>query len=429
MEIAVSEFAARREKLKKFITPHSFMILFSGEPIPEWNEINYPFEVDRNFFYLTGIDEPNCVLIIGDMWGRVAEQLYVPRCGAYDEVFYGKTKNLDYYRKLSGIHAVSYMEDFEPAVQRFFQLFDAEVLYTGSGNRAISPYSAENLFIEKIRRAFPYCRMEPLAQKIFDMRVQKSEAEVDLVRRAIEITGRGIDRIMRTFCPGMNECQAQACLDYEVAAGGGRRSAAISVIAGGKNNNVLHYFDNNSTVNDGELLLMDICVDYGHYNSDITRTIPANGVFTPEQKHWYNVVLKAQEMIISRMGPGIARTGINDEAVAYVSEQLLSAGLIKSADCYDDLVHESNGASVNAVDHCIGLLAHDVNSFTEVMQPGMIFTVEPGVYLKDLGFGIRIEDDILITETGIEVLSRHIPKSADDIERIMAEGRINRRFE
>lgn len=414
-------YAERRAKAAAQMREHSFMVIYSGTNIPEWNEINYPFEVERNFFYLTGIDVPDCILLIGDMMGQKTDMLFVPHCGENDTVFYGKEKDKNYYREISGIMPVYFMEDFDNKIQTFFHIFDTETVYVGTGERAVRPYSPENLFIDKIRRAFPYVSIELMAQKIFDMRAQKEPDEIEKIRKAIDVTKDGMLRVMRSAHGGMNECEAQAELDYAAAFHGCRRQASICVVAGGQNNNILHYFDNNSPVKDGELLLMDICFDYEHYNSDITRTIPVNGRFTEEQKYWYNVVLKAQEMIIAQMGPGVDRRAVSTAPAEFVANALLEAGLIPNMESAEDLYHQPNGASVhNEGDHTIGLLAHDVNSFAQTLKPGMVITVEPGVYLKELGFGIRIEDDILITDDGIEVLSAGIPKTVEEIEAIMA---------
>lgn len=228
--------------------------------------------------------------------------------------------------------------------------------------------------------------------------------------------------VMKQIEPGMYEYEAEALIAFEAIKRGSRIIDLITCLQGGENATRLHYREHTRQLCDGDLLLMDIGTNREYYNSDVTRTIPVNGKFTEEQKYWYNIVLKAQEMIIAGMGPGKSRQGINDEARAMLGEELRKAGLIDENQPVN-MTTARNWAASNPADHCIGLLCHDVGSDAEIFEPGMIFTVEPGVYLKDLGLGIRIEDDVLITETGVEILSAGIPKTVEEIEMMMTRNR------
>ncbi|NCF00568.1 aminopeptidase P N-terminal domain-containing protein [Emergencia sp. 1XD21-10] len=419
MSITREEYANRRKRLSEKLEPGCPMLLFSGEPTPQWNEIDYPFEVDRNFYYLTGIDVPGCILVMMKNGSALMEQLFVPHSSSYDKTYFGPEKQPDYYTELSGIRAVGFKEDFkEQVLMVHFMCFPVSKVYTGSANQALQPDTEANRLFSQLRASYPALHIENIAEEIYQMRAIKSEAEIKLTKEAIDITREGMLSVMKHIKPGMYEYEAEAYIDFEAVKRGSRIIDIIASLQGGENATRLHYKEHTDKLNDGDLLLMDIGTNREYYNSDVTRTIPVNGKFTEEQKHWYNIVLKAQEMIIARMGPGKSRQGINTEARKMLGRELRAAGLIDENQPVN-MTTAKNWAASNPADHCIGLLCHDVGSEAGIFEPGMIFTVEPGVYLKDLGLGIRIEDDVLITETGVEILSAGIPKTVEEIEAIM----------
>lgn len=419
LTIPQQEYTARRSRIAEKLAPGELALVFSGDEYPMWNEINYPFEVDRNFYYLTGVDVPGCVLTLYNFRGMIMECLYVPREGEYETTYFG-VKSDDFYRERSGIAKISRMENFSSAFMMMnFQLFGVSTVYTMSGNRAHTPYSSENKLLNDLRQSYPYIPIKTLADDIFRMRVIKSEAEVALLQDAIHVTGDGLRRIMECVRPGMYEYELQAHFNFAATAAGCIHSETITCIQGGQNANRLHYMENRDILKDGDLVLMDVSACRKYYCSDISRTIPVNGKFTDVQKHWYNIVLQCVDMIIAGMKPGRSRQGLNTEARALLAKELRAAGLIGENQPIN-VITARNWAGCNNADHPIGLLCHDVGD-PDVLQPGMVLTVEPGVYLKDLGFGIRIEDDVLITEDGAVNLSAGIPRTAEEIERIMAQ--------
>ena len=200
-------------------------------------------------------------------------------------------------------------------------------------------------------------------------------------------------------------------------------------MAAGKNSSALHYTANNSQLNDGEMLLIDVGADYDYYCADVSRTYPINGKFTEEQAYWYNVCLHAQELVIANMGPGKRINDSGIEARAYVAEKMVEAGILEKPEMIAN-IYLRNFATIGRANHQIGLDAHDncnePSSPDDVFIPGMVFAVEPGIYLRDKNIGLRIEDDVLITEDGVEILTAAIPKKIDEIEAIMAENKKNR---
>lgn len=420
-KISADEYAARRAKIAALLSPGELALVCSGDELPIWNEINYPFEVERNFYYLTGVDVPGCMLTMYNLNGSVLETLFVPREGDYEATYFG-VRDDEFYRSRSGIAKISRMENLGSGfLMMYFTLFGVKTLYSLSGNRALAPWSGENRLIAELRAAYPFMEIKSLADELFRMRAIKSGPEIELIRDAVDVTGRGLTELMRRVRPGMYEYEAQAIYDYTVASAGCIRHGDCAAVQGGQNANRLHYMENRDRLQDGDLLLLDVIACREYYCSDVSRTIPVNGKFTDVQRHWYNVVLECVDMIIAGIRPGESRRGLNTAARAMQRRELLAAGLIPE-DQPVNMTTARNWAACNPADHPIGLLAHDVGD-SDILLPGMVITVEPGVYLKDLGFGIRIEDDILITETGVINLSAGIPRTADEIEAAMAGSR------
>ncbi len=418
--IGSEEYRARRAAVSSLLRPGELAIVCSGDEVPMWNEINYPFEVDRNFYYLTGVDVPGCMLSLANVGGGVVEILYVPREGAYESTYFGVRPD-SFYSERSGIERILRSENFNSGfLMTHFAVLGVEKLITLSANRAFSPYSSENRLIAGLRLAYPYMPVASLAGEVFKMRAIKSRAELELIEDAVSVTGRGLAEIMRRVRPGMYEYEVQAIFDYAATASGCRRNGTLTSIQGGQNANKLHYNENRDMLRDGDLLLMDVSACREYYFSDVSRTIPVNGRFTAVQRHWYDIVLACADMVISGIRPGESRAGLNSGAQELLRRELLGAGLIAENQSVN-VTTAPNWAGCNSTDHPVGLLCHDVGD-SDTLLPGMVITVEPGVYLKDLGFGIRIEDDILITESGPVNLSAGIPRTADEIEQVMASG-------
>lgn len=421
--IAAEEFAARREALAEELPEGSLALAFSGQTVPMWDEVDYPFEVDRNFYYLTGVDAPNCVLALLKLGGVAHATLFVPRPSQYELTYFGKPPAIGDYQALTGIQNVMYQENFRTAIELpCFTVLGVRKVLSLDASQVPRPRSASNQYLRHLRDSFPGMELGSAADKVFKLREVKSPAEQALLRKAVGITGEGLRELMHTVRPGMCEYEAHAIFDYVAMRRGCRRNGIVLDISSGPNNNVLHYDGRGRQMGEGDLLLADVACTCGHYSSDVTRTMPVSGRFTSEQRHWYEVVLRVQESILSHLGPGMPVAGANAEARKILAGELRGAGLI-GPDQPINVTSARNWAGANPGDHHIGLLVHDVGMIGGVLEPGMVFTSEPGVYLKDLGFGIRLEDDVLVTDEGLELLSGGIPRTPDQIEAAMAEGR------
>ncbi|HEU4963758.1 MAG TPA: M24B family metallopeptidase, partial [Bacilli bacterium] len=240
---------------------------------------------------------------------------------------------------------------------------------------------------------------------------------IENIKQAISITNKGIRAMMDNARPGMKEYELEAHFDFVLKSQGVRERAFESIIAGGHNATVLHYVENNSVIEDDTMVLIDLGATYGHYSADISRTFPINGKFTDRQKDVYNLVLRAELETIKAIKPGVPFTTLNEITKRVLTEGAKELGLLSEGQDISDYYY-------HGVSHFLGLDTHDVGNYRDLtLQPGMVVTIEPGLYIAAEGIGVRIEDDVLVTEEGYEVLSEEILKTVEDIEAYMGRAR------
>ena len=245
----------------------------------------------------------------------------------------------------------------------------------------------------------------------------KEDCEIEKIEKAIDITKKGIYAMMSNSKSGMMEYEIEAYFDFELKRNGVKDYAFKSIAASGKNGTVLHYSDNNCKTNDNDLILFDVGAQWGYYNGDITRTFPVNGKFTPRQKEIYNIVLEGQRKVIKAIKPGLEFKRLNEILKEHYALELKKIGLISCDD-------EVSKYYYHSVSHMLGLETHDVGRHNEgLLQEGMVFTVEPGLYIAEEEIGIRIEDNIVVTSDGCRILSKDIIRTVDEIESFMAGNR------
>lgn len=421
----------RRRKLAELMDDNSMLIAFSGEEKHKTCDLNYDFEVERNFYYLTGLDEPKAILVIIKTDYFTRDFLYVRRMGKGEEIVTGETRPVSYYQEMTGIQAVGYREDFEADLPTRFGVFGLSTVYfCGSQPVLMSAPSLEGIFAEKIQKCIPGITVKNLCGEIKKMRRIKGEKELEMMKKAADIAAEGIEALVGNIRPGVYEYQLEADFEHAIKYRGARGTSFHSIIASGKNSFTIHYEKNQDMLQSGDLLLIDLGADYQYYCSDVSRVYPVDGKFTEEQAYWYNVCLKAQEMVINNMqaGSSIDESGVS--ATDYVAEELLKAGLIPSKEAAAN-IFSNNFASIGGPNHEIGIDTHEnVNTPKQkgdVFRPGMVYAVEPGIYLKDLNIGIRIEDVVAVTENGPLILTADIPKTVEDVEAFMARLREERK--
>lgn len=405
-----------RSKLVPYIKDNSIVVVFAGKAPHRSADQAYPYTPIRSFYYLTGLDREEFILAILKYNDKVKEHLFITKPDPDIEKWIGIRLRADEARELSGIENVSYVEDFFGFFNQALSNHYFEKIYIDMENYPNNPGLN---FAQEIQKNHPYLTIYNVKQIIDDLRTIKEKEEVDNIRKAIEITNKGIQAIMKHCRPGLYEKQLEAYFDFEVKYNMADCTSFKTIMASGKNATILHYEENNHVLEDGKLVLFDLGVEYKHYCSDITRTIPINGKFTPRQREVYEAVLRVNEAMINFIKPGVTYGEFLDTAKDMLAEECIKLGLITDKKDVGKYYYHGIG-------HFLGLDVHDVGrrEFRErVFEPGMVLTVEPGLYIAEEEIGVRIEDDVLVTETGCENLSKDIIKSVDEIEEFMRQSR------
>ena len=412
-------YIARRKNLMEKIPNCSVVCVFSGCAPMKSQDASYPFFVDRNFYYLTGIERENMVLVLKkNHLGQLSETLYIE---PYDEVmakWVGGRMRAAEATEISGITVISNVQDLYSELGRTFNMLRGlgkiNVYLDLWRYREDQADTAAHNLAAWVASKYPAIAFEDLHGYMAALRAVKDEAELSLMRKAQQTTCNAIIAMMRHAKPNMNERELEGAFDFSLMCQGVRDHAFSSIVAGGARATTLHYESNDQVVRDGELVLIDLGSAEGNYCADISRTFPVNGKYTPRQKEIYNTVLEAQRLVIAAAKPGMTMMDLNQIVIDYYESRLDDLGLRKDGKGVRDYYYHS-------VSHSLGLDTHDICTARErVLQPGMVITVEPGLYIEEESIGIRIENDVLITETGCEDLSVAIPRTVEEIEAMMA---------
>lgn len=408
-------YIENRKKAIGTMEDNSIVILFSGKPCKKTGDELYQFTTNRNFYYLTGIQEEEHLVVISKVNNEVSEKLFLSDLDLDKEMWNGKTLRDTEGKEISGIEDVVYMKEFKAYFNRLVKGSEDIILYLDLDKEAFEEdYSLANSFANEIKNKYPYIKIKNLINKIIPLRMIKSNEEIKEMRKAIEITVEGVKALMRNVKAGMKEYEIEAYFDFECKKRGVKDYAFRTISATGKNAAILHYVENNSELKDGDLILFDLGAQWNLYNADITRTFPVNGEFTKRQKEVYEAVLRVNKAVIKKIKPGIDYKELNAWATDLIADECTKLGLIKEK-------KEVRKYYWHSIGHNLGLDTHDIEpqgrnfTFTE----GMIFTVEPGIYISEEGIGIRIEDDVLVTKNGCEVLTKDMIKEINEIEEFM----------
>jgi Xaa-Pro aminopeptidase len=408
-------FKRTRENLMERIKNNSMVVLFAGNAPKKSADEAYAFTPNRNFFYLTGIDEANIMLILTKINGDVEETLYIQKADPVKEKWVGKTITKEEAKEISGIENIAYIEEFENKIHKILTASSARRIYLDlERDNWNAPKTQSQVFAKEVFEKYPHVKISTVYQIICDLRTVKHKEEIAVIKEAIRITYEGIKNLMLNARPGMKEYEMEAYFDFTLKNNGVKDFAFKTIAAGGKNATILHYVANNSAVNEGELMLLDLGAQYNYYSGDISRTFPINGKFTERQKEIYNIVLKAQLETMKIIKPGVPFKELNLTTRKVLLEELSKIGLAKNDD-------ELSRYYFHGVSHYLGLDTHDVGDRDIALKPGMVLTMEPGLYIEEEGIGIRIEDDVLVTEDGYENLSKDIIKTVEEIEEFLSK--------
>ncbi len=439
MKMDLEQFVARREALMAKMQPQSIAIIPAAQMKQRNSDVEYAFRQDSSFYYLTGFNEPDAVLLL--IPGR-EEGETVMFCRDRDrlmEIWNGYRAGpegvvADY--AIEEAFAIDEIDDRLPGLLNGTQ----RIYYSIGQDEELD--QQVRVWLNQIRAKVRQGAVAPTELLMLDhllneMRLIKSPAEQAMMREAGEISAQGHVRAMQVCKPGMMEYQLEAEILHHFAMQGCRQPAYSSIVGGGANACVLHYIENDKPLNDGDLVLIDAGCELEYYAGDITRTFPVNGRFSTEQAELYALVLKAQKACIELAKPGVPWESVHDLSVQVLTEGLIELGLITTD--LDEAIEAGSYRDfyMHRIGHWLGMDVHDVGDYKiegewRPLEPGMVMTVEPGIYVAPdndkvearwRGIGIRIEDDILITEQGCEILTAAVPKEIEEIEALMAKGK------
>src|SRR6266850_868908 len=421
-------FISNRANLKALLMPNSLAVVNANDILPTNADGTYLLRQNNDLFYLTGVEQEESLLLLypDAHEEKHREILFLRESNALKEIWEGHKLTKEEARQLSGIKQVEWLSEFRPLFHRL--MCECEHVYLNSNEHKRANIVVETRdarFAREVQRVYPLHDYQRLARLMHRLRIVKSEPEIALLRKACDITEAGFRRVCRFVKPGVNEMEVEAEFAHEFIRRGGR-FAYNPIIASGKNACALHYVENNQVCRDGDVLLMDVGAGYANYNSDLTRTIPVNGKFSPRQRQVYDAVLRVLRGASKAAKPGRLPKVWQKEAEALMQKELVDLGLIKSSDIKKSKSDESPAFKkyfMHGVGHLLGLDVHDVGLTVEPIQPGWILTVEPGIYIKDEGFGIRLENNILVQKGGNVDLMASIPIEAEEIEELMSRSK------
>ncbi|MFT5692969.1 MAG: Xaa-Pro aminopeptidase [Oceanicoccus sp.] len=436
MKISRQEHSRRRKQLMEQMDPNSIAIVPSAHEHIRNRDCEYPFRQDSDFFYLTGFSEPESVLVL---LPKRKHGQYVLFCRDRDksmELWNGYRAGPEGACEIFGADDAFPISDIDDILPGLIEGRDR--VYYAMGRHAEFDRSVMewvNIIRSKLHSGgHPPGEFLDLDHLLHDQRLFKSASEIRLMRKAGKISAAAHVRAMKYCKPGINEYHLEAEILHEFAMNGARAPAYSTIVGSGKNGCILHYLENSDTIKDGDLVLIDAGCELEHYAADITRTFPSNGKFSVEQKALYEVVLKSQLAAIKTIKPGGHWNESHDATVKVITKGLIELGLLKGSlkalidsEAYADFYMHRAG-------HWIGMDVHDVGDYKvgnqwRVLEAGMVMTVEPGIYIspdnkkvakKWRGIGIRIEDDVVVTKDGCEVLTKDVPKTVSEIEALMA---------
>jgi len=407
----MADIKSRREKIMNGLEEGSMLILYSGKSPVKSADETYSFTPDRNFYYFTDLDIENAYLLIYKTESKTVEKLFIERNDPKLARWVGEKPSKEHCSKFSKIQEedISFLDELNGYIGDTLSRSNIKNVYLYLKSPHWENMTKEKQIAQETQRLFPHVSIKDVSAKIAELRTIKDEEEINNIKKAIEITREGILNIIKNSKPGMYEYELEAYFDFSLRKNGVKDFAFKPIVASGPNSTILHYSANNRKTQEGDLVLLDLGAQYNYYSGDISRTFPISRQFSPRQAEIYQIVLDAQKEVQSQAKPGLTLFELNEIAKKSLAESCKKIGLIHSDE-------ELSKYYFHSVSHFLGLDTHDVGDKNIPLKPGMVITNEPGLYIEEEGIGVRIEDDLLITENGCENLSREIPKDIEEIE-------------
>lgn len=416
--IEQSEYIERREKILRKMDNGSVLILFAGQGRKKSGDENYPYQPNRNFYYLTGIKQENSALMMVKADGENSTFLFLDPKDPKVEKWLGIKLTDEEATNISGIKNVLVRTSLEAKWDAALK----DMTYFGEINKIYLDLEKE-LKIEEcfsthelmkyFSKKYPNILVEDIHDKMSELRMVKSKAEIEMIKDAVHTTEIGLKNVLAHLRAGLFEYNLRNIFEFNVFEDRDAGLAFDSIVAGGKNATILHYPFASDILHEGDLVLLDVGANRDYYCGDISRTYPISGKYNELQRKIYQIVLDCNKQTAKFMRPGVTLMECQEFAKNFLAEECVAQGLLNSKE-------EISNVYFHGVSHHIGLDTHDESLRAKPLAPGNVISDEPGLYFKELGIGVRIEDDILITENGSEVLSKDIIKEIDDIERLLA---------
>lgn len=417
-------FIHNRKRFTKEMLPNSIAVFISNDEWPSNGDALHGFKQNTDLFWLSGITQEDSMVILfpDNPDPKYREVLVLVRPNELKEKWDGKRLRAKEATNISGIKTIVWVDSIDAPLQTWIHLAEHIYLDSNENDRKASHVrSRDYRFIDEMKAAYPLHSFQRAAKIMKQLRSIKTREEIEVVQKAIDITEVAFRRLIQFIRPGVNEYEIEAEILHSFLTQRATGPAYSSIIASGDNARTLHYVSNNNECKDGELVLMDFGAEYGNYCADLTRTVPVNGKFTARQKTVYNACLHLHNYAKSILKPGISIVDYTDKVGEEASKQFIRIGLISKGDVKNE--DKENRAYrkylYHGISHHLGLDVHDLGTRTEPVKAGMLFTIEPGIYIEEEQMGIRIENNFWITKNGNQDLMKNIPITVEEIERLM----------
>jgi len=424
--LSSSFYKKNRANFAKQMRSKGLAVFTSNDIYPTSADGTLPFKQHSDIFYLTGVDQEETLLILFPEAKNVAhrEMLFVKETSDHIAIWEGAKLSKSQATERTGITSVFWTQDFEKMLQT--AMAEAECIYLNSNEhtRATIEVETREMRLSKhLRAKYPHHAVERSAPIMHALRAVKDQEEIDQLQRAIDLTNQGLRRVMKMLKPGVMEYEIEAEFAHEFISNGSRGFAYTPIVASGRNACVLHYIENDLACSDGDVILLDVGAEFGGYNADMTRCLPVSGKFTQRQKDVYNAVLRVMKGATAYLKPGIMLADYHVAVGEMMTKELIDLKLIS-----EEEVKNQNPAwpaykkyFMHGTSHFLGLDVHDVGNWNKPIEVGNVFTVEPGIYILEENLGIRLENNIVITENGNRDLFVNFPLEVEEIEALMAE--------
>jgi Xaa-Pro aminopeptidase len=416
-------FSENRKRLTKMMAPNSLAVVNANDQMPRNSDALSTIVPQTDLFHLSGIEQEETILVLcpGSYDEALREVLFIRESSELLKIWEGYKLTKPDAAKISGIRNVKWLSEFESVFHRLMCEIDTAYLNSNEHPRAsVVVETRDARFIAECKRRYPLHRYERLGRLMYKLRGVKTKREIELLRKAAAVTGKGFRRVAQMVKPGVMEYEVQAEFAHEFLRN--RCDFAYTpIVASGANSCVLHYVQNDQECRKGDMLLLDVGASYANYNADCTRTLPVSGRFTKRQRKVYDAVLRVQRASIKSATVGRIHRDWQKESQRMMNEELLKLGLLKRSDIRNQTEAEPACRKyyMHGLGHSLGLDVHDYGETQEPLSEGWVITVEPGIYIPEEGFGVRLENDIVVRKGGAEDLMKDIPIEAEEIEELM----------